>query len=292
MKHAWKLPSLRASTIPTPPDLLAQREAMKSSPPWEPDPKVAVAATAVGGVSCVVCEPPDADSVSLYFHGGGYRLGSATWSIPFATRFATATRSTAYVVDYRLAPEHPFPACIHDAATVYEHLLAAGHGTIVAAGDSAGGGVAAALTVAAASSGVPIPAGLVLMSAWLDLTCTAETYTSRAESDQLFSLDSATRAAGLYLQGHDPTDPLASPALARLDPWPPSILIASTDEVLLDDSIRLASSVALSRAPLVALLERERPHAWPAVFPDLPESTDALAHIGAFYQRLVHPGGS
>jgi epsilon-lactone hydrolase len=169
---------------------------------------------------------------------------------------------------------------------VYGQLLEEGHQTVVAAGDSAGGGLAAALVVAAAMSGIPQPAGLVLMSAWLDLTGTASTYESCAESDELFSLASARLAAELYLQGEDPRHPLVSPALASIDAWPPTLVLASTGEVLLQDSMAFTSTVALGGGTVTAVLEHGRPHAWPAVFPDLPESADALGVMGAFYTRL------
>jgi acetyl esterase/lipase len=195
------------------------------------------------------------------------------------------------VVEYRLAPEDPFPAGLHDATAVYGHLLDEGHQTVIAAGDSAGGGLAAALAVAAAQSDIPLPAGLVLMSAWLDLTGTAGTYQSCAESDELFSLASAQMAAELYLQGEDPRHPLVSPALTSMDAWPPALVLASTGEVLLQDSIEFTSTVALGGGSVTAVLEHGRPHAWPAVFPDLPESAAALSVIGAFYARLHREGG-
>jgi acetyl esterase/lipase len=203
---------------------------------------------------------------------------------------AGATGSTVVVVEYRLAPEHPFPAALHDVAAVYGQLLDDGRGPIVAVGDSAGGGLAAALVVAAAISDVPPPAGLVLMSAWLDLTCTAATFISRAGSDQMFSLESAEEAARFYLQGHDPRDPLASPAFARIDSWPASVVLASTAEVLLQDSLSFVSTATLAGTSMTAVLEAGRPHAWPAVFPDLPESVSALAEIARFYRRLEIQG--
>jgi acetyl esterase/lipase len=193
-----------------------------------------------------------------------------------------AAAATVYVVEYRLAPENPFPAGLHDAAAVYGHLLETGETDIVAAGDSAGGGLAAALTVAAAQAGLTRPSALVLMSPWLDLTCQAATYSSRAGTDQLFSLQSAEQASAMYLQGHDPTDPLASPVRAPLDGWPRCLIFASTDEVLLDDSLSFASGLALARVPVASYLEPGVPHAWPAVFPDLPASVAAVRTIGSF----------
>jgi epsilon-lactone hydrolase len=284
---SWSLPAIRPSTIPTPPELIAQQTGMRTAPPpCASDPTVTTREADISGVPCVVCEPPEPRSATVYFHGGGYRLGCASWTAPFATRLAGATGSTIVVVDYRLAPEHPFPAGIHDAASVYGQLLDDGHDTIHAAGDSAGGGLAAALVVAAVTSGVRPPAGLVMMSPWLDLTCTADTYSSREQTDQLFSLTSAREAARLYLQGHDAQDPLASPALADIGVWPPTLILASTEEVLLQDSINLASTAALGGGSVTALLLSGRQHAWPAVFPDLPESAEAVSVIGDFYARL------
>lgn len=284
---AWSLPALRTSSIPTPPELLAQQTGMRMAPPpCASDPRVSSREADFGGVPCVVCEPPDPRSATVYFHGGGYRLGCASWTTPFATRLAGSTSSTVVVVDYRLAPEHPFPAALHDAATVYGQLLDEGHDIVVAAGDSAGGGLAAALVVAAATSGVRLPAGLAMMSPWLDLTCTAGTYLSRRETDQLFSLASAQEAARLYLQGYDAKDPLASPALADIGRWPATLILTSTEEVLLQDSINLASTAALGGGSVTALFVDDRQHAWPAVFPDLPESAEALDVISDFFAML------
>jgi acetyl esterase/lipase len=237
----------------------------------------------------VVCEPPRPRGVLTYFHGGGYRLGSAAQFTPFAARLAGATGSRVVVVDYRLAPEHPFPAALHDAAHVYEQVLAESGEPPVAAGDSAGGGLAAALTVACARAGVPVPRALVLMSAWLDLRCVADSYTSRAVTDRLFSYEAARQAADQYLQGHDPGDPLASPLLADLAPFPPALLLAGTDEVLLDDTVAMASGLARARVPTATRFERDVPHAWPSVFPDRPESAAALEAIAEFVRRLDEP---
>lgn len=234
------------------------------------------------GVPCVVCEPAAPIGTMVYLHGGGYRLGSAEGSTPFATRLARATSTEVVVVDYRLAPEHPFPAGLHDAVAVYGELLDAGSADPAVAGDSAGGGLAAALVVAAASAGAPLPGALLLMSPWLDLTCTSPTFASRAASDELFSLAAARQASEMYLQGHDPRDPLASPLHARLDRWPRTMVMTSTDEVLLQDSLAFAAMLALAGVPVTARFERGVPHAWPAVVPDLAQSIAALASMGEF----------
>jgi epsilon-lactone hydrolase len=283
--RSWSLPPERVSRFPTPPDLVERRSSVAASASPAPAAGITVHEMVHGGVCCRVCEPKTPNQTLLYLHGGGYRLGAAERSAPFATRLARAARARVVVADYRLAPEHPFPAGIRDAAAVYEALLAQGHEGIVAIGDSAGGGLAAALTVACASSNIPLPRALVLMSPWLDLTCDADTFHSRAASDQLFSLAAAQEAAHMYLQGHEATDPLASPGRAPLDGWPPCLLFASTDEVLLYDSVAFTSALALARVPVTAYFEPGKPHAWPAVFPDLPDTDAALEIVGRFLHR-------
>jgi monoterpene epsilon-lactone hydrolase len=294
MRATWKLPDLRGSTYPTPTALTERRSLGANVEPATPAPNVIVRDTPVANVPCVVCELPGSNELALYFHGGGYRMGSARRSAPFATRLATAMLTTVVAVEYRLAPEEPFPAGLRDAATVYEHLLGR-HDRIAVIGDSAGGGLAAALVVAAVGSGVPLPGAMVLMSPWLDLTCTAATFRSRAQSDQLFSLNAATEASAMYLQGHDSSDPLVSPGLAHLDAWPPTLLFASTDEVLLHDSVSFTSRLALAGTPVTSYFEPAVPHAWPAVVPDLPASRLALERISHFARtgwRGEHEVGS
>ena len=278
----WQLPALRASVYATPEDLVARRAAAGSAQPAAPEPGVSVRPAALGGVACVVCTPAHPGRTALYFHGGGYRLGSAERSTPFATRLAVAMGATVVVVDYRLAPEHPFPAALHDAVHAYDHLLHERPEAPVVIGDSAGGGLAAALVVAAKTAGMPVPRALVAMSPWLDLTCTADTFTSRAGSDRLFSREAAEQAAQMYLQGHQATDPLASPLFADLDGWPRSLVFASTDEVLLQDSTTFTALLASAAVPVTARFERAVPHAWPAVMPDLPEAAVAVRAIGSF----------
>ena len=284
--EAWGLPALRPSGYPTPPDLTARREGMATLSGGEPAPGVETFDVVLGGVPCVVCEPASPRASLVYFHGGGYRLGSAAFSTPFGTHLAAATGARVTVVDYRLAPEHPFPAAVHDAAAVYASLLEEGGPAPIAAGDSAGGGLAAALVVAATAAGAPRPRGLVLMSPWLDLTCSAATYASRAATDQLFSLESAEQASHMYLQAHDPRDPLSSPLRADLTSFPPTLVMASTDEVLIEDGAALASGLALAGVPVLASFESGRPHAWPAVLAGSAESAAALESIGRFVAGL------
>lgn len=285
---ARALPALRPSTMDPPADLVARRAgAARSRPAAAPGTSdIQVRETRYSGVPCVVCTPGGARGLVVYFHGGGYRLGSAAQFTPFAIKLAAATRTRVVVVDYRLAPEHPYPAALHDAAAVYEHLLAESPATPVVVGDSAGGGLAAALVAACVNAGVTVPCGLVLMSGWLDLRCTADSYRSRAATDRLFSLDAAQQAAEQYLQGADASAALASPLTADVGAFPSTLLFASADEVLLDDTVAMSAALARARVPVETHLLPGLPHAWPSVLPERPESAAALDIVARFIDRL------
>jgi len=285
----WKLPAERTSNYPTPDDLVARREGAAAMLGGALTEGVRVVAADVGGVGCVVCEPAAPHANLLWFHGGGYRLGSADGSKVFASRLASITSARVVMVDYRLAPEHPYPAAVVDAARVYDAVLVDPVWNAVptfAAGDSAGGGLALALAVAARDAGVAVPAGLVLLSPWADLRNEAASYTTNAATDPLFSLASAVEASGQYLQGHDPSDPYVSPVLADLTGLPPALVIASTDESLLDDALAVASLLAITRIAVELHLVPGTQHVWPTIFPDHPATLPALEDIATFVRRL------
>lgn len=286
MTTNWKLPALRESTYPTPDDLTARREGIAALEPPPPAPGVEVTDETFGGVACIVSSPPEARRTVVYFHGGGYRLGSPEASVAFTTRMAAATAARVVAVRYRLAPEHPYPAAVADATAAYEAVLAGASHPVVAAGDSAGGGLAAALAVACKDAGMALPAALVLMSPWADMTATAATYQSKAGTDQLFSLDSATEAGAMYLQGHDQTDPLASPVFADMAGFPPTLVFASADEVLLGDALALVSRLAEAGVEVHSVLRPGVAHAWPAVFPTETASAEALVQTARFLDDL------
>jgi acetyl esterase/lipase len=284
----WEVPEERPADRPAPPDLVARRQAMAGLAGTAPDVAgVAVEEITVGGVTVVRCRPDGARGRVVYFHGGGYRLGSARHSAGFGARLAGAAGATVDVVEYRLAPEHPFPAALRDGAAVYDALIDADPAPPVVAGDSAGGGLAAALVVAARRSGRPRPAGLLLLSPWVDLTVSAGTYRTRADRDQLFSATSASDAAELYLQGHDARDPLASPVFAEVADWPPTQLFAGGEEVLLDDALALTGALARAGVSVEAHVVAGMQHVWPTLFPDLAESSAALGEMARFVARRV-----
>ncbi|GCE02646.1 alpha/beta hydrolase fold domain-containing protein [Embleya hyalina] len=280
----WQLPPVREGR-PAPEELEARRRGTAAYRE-EPEEGVAVARRLVGGVPCTFLEVPVPALTLLYFHGGGYRMGDAEGWLGIASRIALAARARVILVEYRLAPEAPFPAALHDAASVYDALVTVDEEGLdtppFVGGDSAGGGLAAALALAARGARVPMPAGLVLLSAWLDLTVTKPTYDSNAATDLFISKRSLREAAEIYLQLHDPSDPLASPLFADLSGLPPVLLLASCHEALLGDTTAFASRAAAAGVPVQAHLIPDVPHAWPAIDPKIPESTTAIAAIAHF----------
>jgi acetyl esterase/lipase len=173
---------------------------------------------------------------------------------------------------------------VHDVASVYEELRSE-HGTVLLMGDSAGGGLVAALTVAIVQAGVPAPAGLILVSPWLDLTVTAETFASNAPTDEWFDATRARAFAVDYLQGHDPTDPLASPFFAE-HRFPRCLIFVSALEVLLDDTIGFALRLARAGTSLQLVVEGGVQHSFVNLWPDLPESKRALETITRFADSI------
>ncbi|MDB5397240.1 MAG: putative acetyl-hydrolase LipR [Rhodospirillales bacterium] len=272
-------PPLRAGQ-PATADLLARRARMPAA--WTPDmlePGFSARVAVIGGVAFLVCGPGDA--TILYLHGGGYRMGSpAAWA-NFASRLASATECRVVVPDYRLAPEHPFPAGLRDVLSVYRTLAGSDGIPPIVGGDSAGGGLACALALACGPAGVDMPRKTILLSPWVDLTVTNPAYASRT-ADQFFPKASAFEAAGQYLQGHDPGDPLASPLKGDLSGFPDTLLFASADECLIGDALAFQAQLAEARAPIETHIVPAMPHAWPVIAPGLPESQAALVAIGRF----------
>lgn len=227
---------------PAPPDTAAVREAIAGalrSGVWTTDP-LAEERT-IGGVRCLVfnTDPDAARGTVLHFHGGAFRIGVPEQMGPFASTLSRRCGVRVVCPAYRLAPEHPFPAGLNDAHAVLAALAAEAGPPILLSGDSAGGGLAASLALLAHDGALPV-IGLILLSPWLDLRLGASSYASNATTDPLFSAQAAVTAAELYLQGHDPSAPLASPLLGEPRAFPPTLVNVGSGEVLLDDARGLA----------------------------------------------------
>ena len=281
------LPAERSGQLPSA-DLLEKRARFTAAPH---DGTVALTDLVLGGVACRTLIGGD-DVTVLYLHGGGYRMGSAGAYTPYGAQLARSGRATVVLVDYRLAPEAPFPAAIRDAVTVYEALRAERPDRpIVVAGDSAGGGLAASVVVAAGAAGARRPDGLALLSPWLDLRCDSPSY--RTSTDPLFDHDTALTARESYLQGHDPDDPLVSPLRADLGGFPPTLIQVGTTESLLGDALGFSSGLAVAGVSCQLEIVAGRGHTWPLTEPMHPESVAATESVGRFVRRHAdHAAGT
>lgn len=238
----------------------------------------------------VVCGTPTTESVFMFLHGGGYYRSSAKASRRIASDLSDACGCRCFTVDYRLAPEHPFPAAIDDAFTAYHWLLKQGYSSkhIVVGGSSAGGGLAAALLAKLKLNGESQPAAAVLLSPWTDLTQSAETFVTNFDSDPTISKAYLDRMAGLYLNGADPTEPLASPFFSDLEGLPPMLVQAGKPETMFGDALAYAEKARRQGVEVVFEPYDDVPHGWhnsAHVIPDIPEALAAIDQIGIFLER-------
>jgi len=226
----------------------------------------------------------DGGRTILYLHGGGYVLGSPLSHRDMVGAIADAAHARAFIADYRLGPEHPFPAAVEDAVAAYQGLLDSGidPAKLCIAGDSAGGGLTVATLVALRDRKLPLPAAGICISPWADLTCSSNSMTSMAEADPMLKPDALRWMADLYLNGQDPKAPLASPVFADLQGLPPLLIQVGTEEALYDDAITL-SRVA-HEAGVDATLEvwEGMMHVWHLMAKLIPEGKQAIQAIGAF----------
>jgi monoterpene epsilon-lactone hydrolase len=225
--------------------------------------------------------------IVLYLHGGGYLFGSPKTHRQVLIAMAKAFQAPAYGLDYRLAPEHPFPAAVEDAARAYQWLLAR-HPTadIVLAGDSAGAGLAIATAVGVRDAGCKRPKAIVAFSPYSDLAVTGASVEANAKSCAMFTPRGIREAAAMYLAGADARDPRASPLYADLAGLPPMLLFASRHEILRDDTLRLAERASAAGVKVELIVRDRLPHVWPVFVTLLPEARDAFATVRAFAQRV------
>jgi len=225
-----------------------------------------------------------AGNTLLYFHGGGYVVGSTVSHRHIVSRIALAAKARVLSVDYALAPENPFPAAVKDAVKAYRWLLDQGQKPeqIALAGDSAGGGLAAATLLAAREEGLPLPAGAALISPWSDLTCATGSYETRAEADPMIMPEGIRELANIYLTGADPRDPLASPNFGNLAGLPPLLIQVGDDEVLLDDSRNLAARAREAGVDVDLEVAPDMFHVWHAFYQMFTPGEEAIERMGSW----------
>lgn len=220
----------------------------------------------------------------LYLHGGGYVLGSLTTHRALAGEVARAAGAAVLLLDYRLAPEHPFPAAVEDGVAALRCLLEQGcePTQMAIVGDSAGGGLTITTLLSARDQGVPLPAAAVCISPWADLTCSNDSFRTRADADPMVMSPGINEMADLYLHGTPPTHPLASPNYADLQGLPPLLIHVGTEEVLLDDAIKLDAKARAAGVDCSLEVWDDMIHVWHAFHPMLPEGKQGIERVGAF----------
>ena len=276
---------LRQGAFPADSDVNEQRRLLKELLSAQPlPPEVTVTAVSLGGVPTaeVTVDGVEPRHVVLYFHGGVYVMGDAFLAADLASQVGRRTDAKTISVDYRLGPEHPYPAAVDDALAAYEALLDndIAPSDIAFAGESAGGGLAVATLVNARDRGLPLPAAAFVMSPYADLTLAGTTMETRREVDPLLSFEALKARVPDYTAGRDAALGLISPVFADLSGLPPLIIQAGTHEVLLDDALRLARQAATADVEVALEITPGVPHVFQAYHAILDEAVEALDRAG------------
>lgn len=245
----------------------------------------------LGGVPSLRIVPVDADedAAIIFYHAGGYSSGSLIGHAAYAAALCAAAGIIGFLPDYRLAPEHLFPAAIEDSCAAYQALIEQGYdpGSIALAGDSAGGGIVFAVAQDALAQGHAGPGCIYAMSPWADLTLSGASYDSRAASDPLLSRAALSDLARIYLGAHDPADPRASPLFGSFDAFPPTLIDAGADEVLLSDATRLADRLAMVGGEVELHVWQGLIHIFPWFAKEIEDGVVANARAGAWMRRQL-----
>jgi epsilon-lactone hydrolase len=242
--------------------------------------------TTIGGVNAidVTIRGVDTANTILYFHGGVYVVGSAAQTVPLVSDLARRTQAKAVTVDYRLAPEHPYPAAVDDARAAYEGLLAQGvnAGQIAFTGESAGAGLAIATLLALRDAGTPLPSSAFLMSPYADLTLSGETLLENEAIDPILTPEGLRLRVPDYVGGADPADPLISPVFGDLSGLPPLLIQVGSHEILLSDALQLAGRAAMDEVSVTLEVTPGVPHVFQGFAAILDEGDTALDRASTF----------
>src|SRR6266404_2043085 len=231
----------------------------------------------------------DRAAALLYLHGGGFVIGSLDSHRHLVSEAGRATRAWALALDYRLAPEHPFPAAVEDAISGYRFLLTRGYqpGRVAIAGDSAGGGLVVSAMLAIRDAGLPQPACGWCISPWVDLEALGDTMLTKAAADPTVQKAGILDMAGLYLNGADPRSPLAAPIYADLTGLAPLLIQVGAAETLLDDAVRLAKVAGAADVRVDLQIWPEMVHVWHIFHPELKAGRRAIEQGGAFVRAMM-----
>ena len=259
---------------------------------YVPKPKdVEIAEQPIAGAPAMSLKPRNAsdDKLLLYLHGGAYVMGSPNTHRNLVGKLAAMLGVSAVMPDYRLAPEHRFPAAVEDAVSVYKALLQDGYPPkgIIIAGDSAGGGLSVALLLALRDEGVPLPAGAFLLSPWLDLSASGESMETRRHLDPWFCKEDVALVAHYYSDEDQLTEPLVSPVFADVSGLPPICIQVGDHEVLLSDSTRLADNIRKAGGEVDIEVFDQMWHVFQVFHPVMPESLAALSTLAVKMRLLL-----
>lgn len=277
---------LRQAPLDLSGDVLEQRaifEQMMAEIP--PAADITTEERSLAGIPAIAVELAEVASqdLILYFHGGAYAIGSAASGVGLASEIARSAGTGAILVDYRLAPEHPFPAAVEDAVAAYRGLLETTPASRVAfAGESAGGGLVIATLLALKDAGLPQPSSALVISPWVDLAVTGESIASKAEVDPALTPHGLRRRARDYAGAHDLKEALLSPLFGSLTGLPPLLIQVCSHEILLDDATRLATRAAAADVAVTLEVTPLVPHVFPAFSAVLDEGAAAVKNAGTF----------
>jgi len=286
----WLVQNIKNAPLPS--SIQEARAGLEGMSSWVPLPAdTSVEAVIAGTVSGEWVSAPGAvaDRAILCFHGGGYTMGSSKATRVPASFLSTASGCRVLVIDYRLAPEHPFPAALEDTIAAYRWLIEQGFlsSRIIIVGLSAGGGLALSALVSLRDAGIALPAGAVLISPWSDLAGTGASVITRAEADPWLTDEMNRYHAALYANGKDLRHPLISPLNADYRGLPPLLIHVGSDEIMLDDSVRVAERAKEAGVDVTLEVWEGMWHVWHAFASRLAEGRQAIEQIGQFVRRTL-----